>query len=100
MSEIPERYLEQARDNKAADLLHDMLLGENFEWLCGEIERMLLSKDRADIDGLEDLNIKDIATRICEAEADRMMECGDLDEKATDIAVGAAEDRSDYFQDR
>ena len=98
--EIPERYLEEARDNKAADLLHDMLLGENAEWLWSEIERMLSSKDQADIDGLEDLSIKDIAERVCERHADVLMENGDLDEAAMDLGVGAAESRYDRDMDR
>jgi hypothetical protein len=98
--EIPERYLEEARDNKASDLLHDMLMGENAEWLWAEIERMLGSKATEDRDGLEDLSIKDIAARVCDAEADRMMECGDLDEKAYDLAVGDAEDRYGREMDR
>jgi len=98
--EIPEEYLEQARDNKAADLLHDMLLGENLEWLWNEIDRMIMSKDQADIDGLEDLSIKDIAARVCEQYADKLMENGDLDEEATDLGIGAAEDHFDRQRDR
>jgi hypothetical protein len=98
--EIPERYLEQARDNKLEDLIHDMKMGENSEWLWAEIERILASKDTADIDSIEDMTLADLIARVCEAKADKMMDDGDLDEEATDIAVGAAEDRSDYFQDR
>jgi len=98
--EIPERYLEEARDNKASDLLHDMLLGENAEWLWAEIERMLGSKDQEDIDALEDMSIKDIASRVCDAHADKLMERGDLDEAAYDIAIGAAEARHDRDMDR
>ncbi len=100
MSEIDERWLLQACEDKASDLLSDMLMGENFEWLCAEIERMLASKDQADIDGLEDLSIKDIAARVCDAEAERMMEAGDLDEAALDAAVGFAEDKYDRDMDR
>ena len=98
--EAPERYLQQARDNKAADLLQDMLAGENAEWLWNEIERMLLSKDKADIDGLEDMSIKDIATRVCEEHADVLMDRGDLDEEAMDRAVGDVEDRFQRDMDR
>ena len=100
MSEIDERWLLQACEDKASDLLSDMLMGENSEMLWAEIERMLLSKDKADIDALEDLSIKDIAARVCDAEAERMMEAGDLDEAAMDAAVGFAEDKYDRDMDR
>ena len=100
MSEAPERFLLQACEDKASDLLSDMLMGENSEMLWAEIERMLLSKDKAAIDALEDLSIKDIAARVCDAEAERMMESGDLDEAAMDGAVGFAEDRYQRDMDR
>jgi hypothetical protein len=96
--EIPEKYLEQARERRLDQLSHDMRLGENSEWLWAEIERMLESKDKADRDGLEDLSIADLIDRVCEQRVDKMMEDGDLDEEAAEIAQESAE--SYYEGDR
>jgi len=93
MTEIPERYMEQALADKIDELAGDMLLGENAEWLWAEIERMTLSKDKADIDGLRDMSIADIAERVAENIAGRMLDNGDLDEAAYELAVEDAESR-------
>ena len=95
MTEIPERYLEQALADKIDELAGDMLLGENAEWLWAEIERMTLSKARADIDGLRDMSIADIAERVAENIAGRMLDTGGLDEAAREFAVEDAERRAD-----
>ena len=92
MSEIPERFLSEAFENKAEDLLADLLVGEgDIDGLCDEIKRMLFSQEKADRDALEDLTIRDIATRVCEKIAEQMMDDGDLDEAAMDLAIGASE---------
>ena len=101
MSEIPERFLEQARERKLDILVSDMRHpGENSEWLWQEIERILASKETADRDSIEDMTLADLIDRVCEAKADKMMDDGDLDEDAMSIAIEAAESRADYFQDR
>ena len=91
MTEIPDRYLEQALADKIDELAHDMLLGENAGPLFAEIERMTLSKDKADIDGLRDMSVADIAERVAENIAGRMLDNGDLDEAALDLASDDAE---------
>ena len=93
MTEIPELFMEQALADKIDELAGDMLLGENAEWLWSEIGRMTLSKDRADIDGLRDMSIADIAERVAENIAGRMLDNGDLDEAAYELAVEDAESR-------
>lgn len=85
--EIPDRYLEQALADKIEELAGDMLLGENAELLWAEIERMTLSRARADIDGLRDMSVADIAERVAEQIAGRMLDAGDLDEAACDLAA-------------
>ena len=96
MTEIPERYMEQALADKIDELAGDMLLGENAEWLWAEIERMTLSKARADIDGLRDMSIADIAERVAENIAGRMLDNGDLDDAAYELAVDAVESRTEW----
>lgn len=100
MSEIPERFLEQARDHRLDLLSHDMRMGENAEWLWQEIDRMMTSKDPKDAKDLETMTIGALIDRVCEAKADKEMDDGDLDEDAYQCAVEAAESRADYFQDR
>jgi len=100
MTEIPERYMEQALADKIDELAGDMLLGENAEWLWAEIERMTLSKARADIDGLRDMSIADIAERVAENIAGRMLDNGDLDDAAYELAVDAVESRTECWGDR
>ena len=96
--EIPEKYLEQAREHKLDVLQHDMRMGENSEWLWAEIERILASKETADIDSIEDATIGQIIDRVCEARVDKMMDNGDLDEDAMELAQESAE--SYYEGDR
>jgi len=100
MSEIPERFLTQAYEDKVDDLVHDMKLGENSEWLWQEIERILASKDPADCASIDKLTLADLIERVCEQAAERMLDNGDLDEAAMDAAVGFAEDRYDRDMDR
>jgi len=100
MTEIPDRYMERALADKIDELAHDMLLGENSAPLFAEIERMTLSKDRADIDGLRDMSIADIADHVAESIAGRMLDNGDLDEAARELAVEDAERRADDRCDR
>lgn len=98
--EIPEQYLEQAREHRLDALVHDMKLGENSEWLWQEIERILASTKTEDRDAIDDMTLADLISRVCEAKVEKMEADGDLDEDAMQCAVEAAECRADYFQDR
>jgi hypothetical protein len=91
MSEVPEKYLEQARDHRLDVLSHDMRMGENSEWLWQEIERMLVSNAIEDRDAIEDVTIGDLIDRVCEAKVDTMMDNGDLDEEAMELAQESSE---------
>ena len=99
MSEIPEQYLEQARDHKLEELIDEMKSGEgDNEALWNEINRMLCSKTKEDADAVEDMTLADIIEQVCADEANRLMDCGMLDEEAMECAQGAAESR--YEGDR
>ena len=96
--DIPEHYLEQAREHRLDVLSHDMRMGENAEWLWQEIERMMSSKDPQDAKDMESMTIGALIDRVCEAKVEKMEAAGDLDEDAMECARGAAESR--YEGDR
>lgn len=96
MTEIPDRFIEQAQAEKFEELMDGMLSGENPEWVATEVDRMLSSKVSRDIFAVEDMTLKDIITSIAEREAERMADAGDLDEQALEIAQGYAEDMASW----
>jgi hypothetical protein len=99
--EVPEKYLEQARERRLDILVSDMRHpGENSEWLWQEIERILASSETADRDSIEDMTLADLIDRVCEAKVDKEMDNGDLDEDAMSIAIEDAESRYDRDMDR
>lgn len=99
--EVPEKYLEQARERRLDILVSDMRHpGENSEWLWQEIERILASNETADRDSIEDMTLADLIDRVCEAKVDKEMDNGDLDEDAMSIAIEDAESRYDRDMDR
>lgn len=105
MTEVPEKYLEQARDDMVEEVTDDLCSGspDNAyqEDLWTVVESILLTADKqARMDAIEDLTIMDLIAKVAEVRADRAMDNGDLYEAAMELAVGDAEDRSDYFRDR
>jgi len=96
--ETPDRDLTQAYEDKLDDLIHDMKLGENFDLLTAEIMRMMDSKDKADKDAIEDMTLADLIERVCEKKAEQMLDDGDLDEDAMELAVERAERRSEGME--
>ncbi len=91
MSEIPEKYIEQAREHRLDILSHDMRMGENAEWLWQEIERMMASKDPQDAKDMESMTIGALIDRVCTAKVEKMEADGDLDEDAMELAMESAE---------
>ena len=91
MTEIPERFIEQACAAKVEILIEEMLEGSHCKLLWAEIERMLLSKKTEDVDGVRDMTISDIIIVVAEHEAERMADAGDLDEDAQELSISYAD---------
>jgi hypothetical protein len=97
--EIPEMYLEAARDLRSDAIMGALLVGGgDTEMLWDEIHRMLLSKTTEDRDAVYDLCLRDIIVRVADKEASRLMDAGDLDEIAYDLAIGESEKFSEGME--
>ena len=99
MSEIPEQFLDQAQAEKTEVLIDEMIDGDHGELLWAEIERMLASCTTGDKDAIKDMTLHDIIACVCEREAERMADAGELDEEAMECAVGYAEGMADARYD-